>query len=691
MAALLESGAPCCSYSTAPVWVRAPGTRYRSNKPKSQVWTDKSSLKPQRRSVGNASLCVQAAAENSSGAQTSKGKKGKKGAETAAPAGASSVSSGIKLENISITFKNQQVLKDVSWDVKKGEKVGLVGVNGAGKTTQLQIITGALQADSGNVIKAKENMRIAYLTQEFDVTPSNTVREEFMSAFGEQVKLQRRQEELQVELEHCGEDMDKMAELLDEMEELNKNATDLDMTLLDRNIDKMMPELGFSSEDNDQLVAAYSGGWQMRMCLGKILLSQPDLLLLDEPTNHLDLDAITWLEGYLQSQDVPMVVVSHDREFLDQLCNKLVETQFGVATSYKGNYTEYVKAKEEKNGQQWAAWEKQQKEIARQTEIVQRLSGGAQSGRAAAAEKALEKIKEEGSLVEKPFVARKRSFAFPAVERMGQDVLCVQNLTHGYQDRTLFKGCQFEMEKSERVALIGPNGCGKSTLLRLIMGQEKPISGRVQLGPHNIVPAYFAQNQADALDLKQNVLQTMVKAAPDAQLNDVKALLGRMMFSGKAMEKKVDVLSGGEKARLALAKFMLTKGTFLVLDEPTNHLDIPSKEMLEEALMKFEGAVIAVSHDRYFLRKISTRVVTVDNKKLRDTKGGYAQFLRENVGEAKVMEEKEKRVKVLEQSTVKAKSKMSKADKARMKKEKAKTFNNAGSAKGGAKNAKRWN
>lgn len=600
------------------------------------------------------------------------------------------MSSGIKLENVSITFKNQQVLKDVSWDVKKGEKVGLVGVNGAGKTTQLQIITGALQADSGNVIKAKDNMRIAYLTQEFDVTPSNTVREEFMSAFGEQVKVQRRLEELQVELEQCGEDMDKMAELLDEMEELNKNAKDLDMALLDRNIDKMMPELGFSPDDNDQLVAAYSGGWQMRMCLGKILLSEPDLLLLDEPTNHLDLDAITWLEGYLQGQEVPMVVVSHDREFLDQLCNKLVETEFGVATSYKGNYTQYVKAKEEKIGQQWAAWEKQQKEVARQTEIVQRLSGGAQSGRAAAAEKALEKMKEEG-MVEKPFVARKRSFAFPAVERMGHDVLSVQRLTHGYQDKTLFKGCDFEMEKSERVALIGPNGCGKSTLLRLIMGQETPISGRVQLGPHNITPAYFAQNQADALDLKQNVLQTMVKAAPDAQLNDVKALLGRMMFSGKAMEKKVDVLSGGEKARLALAKFMLTKGTFLVLDEPTNHLDIPSKEMLEEALMKFDGAVIAVSHDRYFLRKISTRVVTVVNKKLKDTKGGYSQFLRENVGEAKVMEEKEKRVKVLEQSTVKAKSKMSKADKARMKKEKAKTFNNAGSAKGASKNAKRWN
>lgn len=691
MAALLESGAPCCSYPAAPVWKRLARGHSTPAAPSRTPRADKLCFKSQQCSQRAQRLFVQAVTEASPSPQTSKGKKGKKGSDAVAPAGASSVSSGVKLENISITFKNQQVLKDVSWDVKKGEKVGLVGVNGAGKTTQLQIITGALQPDAGNVIKAKENMRIAYLTQEFDVTPSNTVREEFMSAFGEQVKLQRRQEALQTELEQCGDDMDKMAALLDEMEELNSNATDLDMTLLDRNIDKMMPELGFTPDDSDQLVAAYSGGWQMRMCLGKILLSEPDLLLLDEPTNHLDLDAIQWLEGYLQSQDVPMVVVSHDREFLDQLCNKLIETEHGVATTYKGNYTEYVKAKEEKIGHQWAAWEKQQREIARQTEIVQRLSGGAQSGRAAAAEKSLEKIKEEGSLVQKPFVTRKRSFAFPAVERMGQDVLSVQQLTHGYQDRTLFKNCNFEMEKSERVALIGPNGCGKSTLLRLVMGQEDPISGRVQLGPYNIVPAYFAQNQADALDLKQDVLQTMVKAAPDAQLNDVKALLGRMMFNGKAMEKKVDVLSGGEKARLALAKFMLTQGTFLVLDEPTNHLDIPSKEMLEEALMKFEGAVIAVSHDRYFLRKIATRVVTVVGQKLKDTKGGYAQFLRENKGEAKVMEEKEKRVKVLEQSTVKAKSKMSKADKARMKKDKAKSFNNAGPAKGASKNAKRWN
>lgn len=606
--------------------------------------------------------------------------------------GSSAVGSGIKLDNVSVAFKNHQVLSGVSWDVKRGERVGLVGVNGAGKTTQLQIITGALLPDSGEVIKAKESMRIAYLTQEFDVEPTRTVREEFFSALSEQTRVLARQDEIQKELEECGEDMVRMGALLDELNELSNTAVEMDTALLDKRIDQMMPELGFAPEDNDRLVASYSGGWQMRMCLGKILLQDPDLLLLDEPTNHLDVDAIEWLEGYLKQQEIPMVIVSHDRQFLDALCTKVVETERGVATTYKGNYTAYIRQKEEKLAQQWVAYEKQQKEIERQEEIVRRLSAGSRSGRASTAEKAVAKLKAEGTYVEKPFVPKRRPFTFPEVERMGQMAVRIKGLTHGYNGRTLFKDANLEIQRGERVAIIGPNGAGKSTLLRLIMGREQPQEGVVELGAYGIEPNYFEQNQAEALDPNLTAMQTLERAAPDALVSDIKSLLGKMMFTGAAMEKKAGVLSGGEKARLAMAKFMLSQGTLLVLDEPTNHLDIPTKETLEEAVRSFTGAVIAVSHDRYFLKQIATRVVTVQDGKLIDYDGDYEVFLEENEDERAKMEQMEGRAKEEEKANVKAKSKMSKAEKASAKKEKAKAFNAATAGKGGKNtaNPKRW-
>lgn len=602
----------------------------------------------------------------------------------------SGVGSGIRLEDVAVTFKNHQVLKNASWEVKRGERVGLVGINGAGKTTQLKVITGSLIPDSGEVLRAKQSMRIAYLTQEFDVEPSRTVREEFMSAFEDQLDVLRRQEAVQKGLEECGDDMDKMGQLLDELNELSKNAVDLDVNLLDKKIDQMMPELGFSLEDNDRLVASYSGGWQMRMCLGKILLQEPDLLLLDEPTNHLDIDAIGWLENYLKDQEVPMVIVSHDRQFLDALCTKIVETEQGITDTFKGNYSDYVRQKKEKVAQQWTAWEKQQKELERQKEIARRLAAGANSGRASTAEKTIEKLKAEGTFIEKPFVAKKRTFTFPSAERMGQIAIKIQNLTHGYHDRILFEDANLEIERGERVAIIGPNGAGKSTLLRLIMGQEKPLEGEVSLGPHGIVPNYFEQNQAEALDLKKNAIETLQHASPDAKLNDIKALLGKMMFNGAAMEKPVSVLSGGEKARLAMAKFMLTDGTLLILDEPTNHLDIPTKETLEEAVEAFDGAVIAVSHDRYFLKRIATRVVTIEDRKLNDFDGDYDVFLSQNAAEKKKVAKMQERAREAAKSGIKSKSKMSKAEKAALKKDKAKSFNETNAGKRAAKSGKKY-
>jgi ATPase subunit of ABC transporter with duplicated ATPase domains len=621
-------------------------------------------------------------------------RKAGKASSAAAAAALQTVPSGIRMDGVSITFKNAQVLNGVSWDVKAGERVGLVGVNGAGKTTQLQIIAGALEPDEGAVLRQSASMKIAYLTQEFDVVPSRTVREEFMSAFADQMAVLDRTEAVQKALEGVGSDMEAMASLLDELADLTGAAADLDIRTLDKRVDEMMPALGFGPDDNDRLVASYSGGWQMRMCLGKILLQEPDLLLLDEPTNHLDLNAIEWLERYLKTEagDVPMVIVSHDREFLDRLCTKIVETERGVATTYKGNYSAYVAAKAERTAAAWVAWERQQKEVARLRDLVTRLSGGAQSGRAAAAAKDLARLTGPDALP-KPFTPRKRAFTFPAVDRMGQAVLTVKDLTHGYGGGPpLLSHANLEVVKGERLAIIGPNGAGKSTFLRLVMGTEQPDEGVVALGAHGIKANYFEQNQAEALSPNLTVLETVQRAAAAAGLTDmeVKALLGRMQFGGTAMDKRVAVLSGGEKARLALATFMASAGTLLVLDEPTNHLDIPSKEMLEDALRGFGGAVIAVSHDRYFLRRVATRVVAIEGGALVDYEGDYARFLERNAGEAETMAAKAAKDKADAQSRIKAKSKQSKAEKLLEKKAKAKAFAAGGGEKKAAKNAKRW-
>jgi len=303
------------------------------------------------------------------------------------------VTNGVRLENVKKAFKGAEVLKGCSWDCKRGERVGLVGWNGAGKTTQLRIITGEMEADEGEVMLA-DKVKIGYLTQEFEVKETNTVREEFMASFGEESQVIRDTERIQQALEN-EPNMELMTVLLEKLDELQKKADRLDLFNMERAIDKIMPTLGFVPEDNDRLVASFSGGWQMRISLGKILLQEPGLLLMDEPTNHLDLDAIQWLEGYLTSVDVPMVIVSHDREFLDQLCTKTVEVERGRATTYKGNYSDYQRAKRSQGAIQMVAYEKYMKEVTRQKDMIRRLSGGGQSGRANAAAKELERLRDD--------------------------------------------------------------------------------------------------------------------------------------------------------------------------------------------------------------------------------------------------------------------------------------------------------
>ena len=598
------------------------------------------------------------------------------------------VTTGVRLEGLKKSFKGMEVLSGCSWDCKKGEKVGLVGWNGAGKTTQLRIIMGEMEADEGEVMLA-DKVKIGYLTQEFEVKESNTVREEFMSAFGEESVVIKNTERIQKALEN-EPNMDLMTILLEKLDELQKQADRLDLFNMERAIDKIMPQLGFVPEDNDRLVASFSGGWQMRISLGKILLQEPGLLLMDEPTNHLDLDAIQWLEEYLNTLEVPMVIVSHDREFLDQLCTKTVEVERGRATTFKGNYSDYQRQKVSGSAQQMVQYEKFMKEVTRNREMIRRLSGGGQSGRANAAAKELSRLLEDP--VEKPWVEKERRFRFPDAPRSTQIVARVENVTHGYDEKTLFKNTSLQIDRGERVAMIGPNGCGKSTMMRLMQQKEKPLAGTAMMGDNDKCKVnYFYQNQAEGLDTEMGVLQTLVEAAPDEGLNDLKALLGQMKFSTSFHKKPVKFLSGGEKARLALAKFMVTPANVLLLDEPTNHLDIPSKEMLEEALQSFEGTVIAISHDRYFLRRIATRVLNFDSGVVSDYMGDYSYFLEKNEKAGTRDARLQKAVKEIEKTQVKAKSKMSKAEKAKLKKEKAKAFGGGSGAKKAGKNAGRWN
>ncbi|WP_013321666.1 ABC-F family ATP-binding cassette domain-containing protein [Gloeothece verrucosa] len=537
----------------------------------------------------------------------------------------------LRLEHISKIYPTGEVLKDINWEVKPEERVGLVGVNGAGKSTQLKIIMGEVEPTSGEIIRPA-SLRIAYLTQEFDVDPTRTVREEFWTVFTEANQVQHHLAQVQQEMEAA--DPEKLDLLIKKLDRLQRQFEGLDGYALEAQIEKILPEMGFSLEDGDRKVSSFSGGWQMRMSLGKILLQDPDILLLDEPTNHLDLATIEWLENYLKGLKTPMVIISHDREFLDRLCTKIVETERGVSTTYLGNYSAYLQQKEEAKVAQLSAYEHQQKEIEKQQVFIERFRASAtRSTQAKSREKQLDKIER----IEAPISDLKTlQFRFPPAPRSGLEVVKIEDLVHSYNDNILFLGANLTIERGDRIAFLGPNGAGKSTLLRLIMGMEKNDDGNIALGKHNVIPGYFEQNQAEALDLEKTVMETIHDEVPDWKNEEVRTLLGRFLFTKDTVFKKVAALSGGEKARLALAKMLLRPANLLILDEPTNHLDIPAKEMLEEAIRHYDGTVIIVSHDRYFISQVANKIVEIREGELIAYQGDYHYYL------DKIEEEKEK-------------------------------------------------
>ncbi|NCJ07743.1 ATP-binding cassette domain-containing protein [Synechococcales cyanobacterium C] len=528
----------------------------------------------------------------------------------------------LRLEHISKIYPTGEVLKDINWEVKPGERVGLVGVNGAGKSTQLKIIAGETEPTTGEIIRPS-SLHIAYLTQEFEVDPTRTVREEFWTVFTEANQVHQALHHIQHQMQTA--DPDTLDPLIHKLDRLQRQFEALDGYGLEARIEKILPEMGFDSEDGDRLVSAFSGGWQMRMSLGKILLQAPDLLLLDEPTNHLDLETIEWLETYLKGLTTPMVIVSHDRAFLDRLCTKIVETERGISTTYLGNYSAYLQQKAELQTAQLSAYEQQQKAIEKQQAYIDRFRASAtRSTQAKSREKQLEKVER----IEAPTGSlRTLKFHFPEAPRSGREVIIVKDLVKTYGDQILFLGANLLLERGDRIAILGPNGAGKSTLLHLLMGMESPDDGSIQLGAHNVIPGYFEQNQAEALDLSKTVLETIHDEVPDWKNEEVRTLLGRFLFSGDTVFKTVAALSGGEKARLALAKMLLRPVNLLILDEPTNHLDIPAKEMLEEALQNYDGSVVIVSHDRYFIGQVANKIVEIRDGELKVYPGDYAYYL----------------------------------------------------------------
>ncbi len=554
----------------------------------------------------------------------------------------------LRLESVSKIYPTGEVLRDCTWEVLSGERVGLVGANGAGKSTQIRMLLGHEEPTSGQVVRAR-NVRIGYLSQEFMVTPGQTVREEMWSVFTEVNAIQHQINAANAKLADSEGASDvEITRLLKQIDQLQEKFDALDGYTLTAKVEKLLPELGFSDADGDRLVETFSGGWQMRLGLGKLLLTEPEVLLLDEPTNHLDVKTIEWLEGYLKSLNRAMVIVSHDRLFLDRIINKTVEVERGVATTYSGNYSFYLETKASLADAQLSAYERQQRELTRQQAFIDKFRASAtRSTQAKSREKQLDKVERIDAPVGHERTLR---FRFPAAQSSGKQVLLVRDLSLEYGEKILFLGANLEVEKGERIALLGPNGVGKSSLLRVLSGEEVPTDGTVKNG-HNVIPGYYAQHQAEYLDMDKLVLDTLHDEAPQMTNEEIRTLLGRFLFSGDTVFKKVGALSGGEKSRIALAKLLLRPTNFLLLDEPTNHLDIPSKEMLEEALCAYTGSLLFISHDRYFIRKVATKIVEVADSQLVAYDGDYDYYLERKA------EEKQRKQEAAKQARTQTKSK----------------------------------
>ena len=541
----------------------------------------------------------------------------------------------IRFEGVSKIYSTDVVLKNINWEIKKGEKVGLVGSNGAGKSTQFKILIGEEEQTSGTIIK-EGNPKIAHLKQEFDCNLNFSVRQELESSFKDiqivaikLLEIEKKMKSLDIK-----KNSDELEIFVNQLAKYQAKFEALGGYKMQSDVEKILPKLGFSIEDADKLIGNFSGGWQMKVALGKIILQKPDLLLLDEPTNHLDLDTILWLEEYLSSLKIAAIIISHDRYFLDKLCKKIIFVDRGISEIYNGNYSFFVEQKSLNAKSQNKAYQLQQKEIELQKRFIDRFRASAtRSSQAKSREKHLKKI----SKIEAPLAKSKSPvFNFPECPRSGKLVLNIKNLSHSFEDKILFLDVNLKISSGEKIAILGPNGCGKSTLLKIIMKKISPEIGDINIGKHNIITSYYEQNQAEALSLEERVIDLICDKSPEWSQKKVRTFLGGFGFQNETVFKYIKQLSGGEKARLALALMIINPSNFLLLDEPTNHLDLQSKENLELAIKNYKGSLLIISHDRYFISKVANRIVEIKDSKLFSYDGDYEYFLEKTQSHKKI-------------------------------------------------------
>lgn len=530
----------------------------------------------------------------------------------------------LQANGITKLFGVTPVLEGINLQILERDRIGLVGVNGAGKSTLLQILAGEISYDEGQIFKAKETT-IGYLAQNSGLQSERTIWEEMLDVFTPLIETERelRQMEQQIADPASSEDPKRYQELLDRYAVRSDWFKDHGGYEIETRIRSILHGMGFGDFSSDTSIATLSGGQKTRLALARMLLQAPDLLLLDEPTNHLDIETLTWLEDYLRGYSGALLVVSHDRYFLDRLVTTIVEIERHQSKRYTGNYSKYIELKAAEYESQLKQYEKQQEEIARMETFIQRnLVRASTTKRAQSRRKALERMDR----LDKPMGDLKKAhFSFEIEYMSGKEVLQVRNLSAAFQPgKALFRNVSFDLRRGETVALIGPNGIGKSTLLKCLIDNIKPASGTVQWGT-KVKIGYYDQEQSE-LNPKNTVLEELWGTYPHMEEARIRTVLGNFLFSGEDVLKKISALSGGEKARVALAKLMLLEANMLILDEPTNHLDLFSKEVLESALLDYEGTLFFISHDRYFLNKMAERIIELHPDGIQHFLGNYDDY-----------------------------------------------------------------